>query len=48
MAAITININQLRSPIKRQTKMSVTKWDNKMLFTVDVLKYDAYIYLFLL
>lgn len=34
MAAITININQVRSPIKRQTKMSITKWDNNMLFTV--------------
>lgn len=38
MAAITININQLKPPIKRQTKMRITKWDSKC-----YLQYDVYI-----
>lgn len=36
MSTITININQLKPPIKRRTKMSTTKWDAECYAQYDV------------
>lgn len=36
MSTITININQLKPPIKRQTKVSITKWDAECYKQYDV------------
>lgn len=36
MSTITININQLKPPIKRQTKVSVTKRDAECYVQCDV------------
>ena len=38
MSAITININQLKPPIKRQTKRGITKRDAEC-----YVQYDVYI-----